>query len=298
MAFLDKFYNFNQFKRKRNILHIESSSWPDFIISIKNFVFSSFKFLFLVYFIFMPFFFIFAYVPSPSMTPTLHTHDITTSSVLAYGIRLSNVPILKNILDDKISIYKIKLSDIPILNLLVKDKKLFNLRLLQFKKPSRGDIVSFSNPKIDENIIFCKTIVGIPGDKIQFMGGVMYINNQPCALKYKGIYTYVENEKIFKGDLYAETLPNGIVHDVMYLKGLGNGNSDNTEIYTVPENHYFLIGNNRHDSDDSRSLLGYINYNDIYGKVFVVFLSNGNLTSLSVKKLIGGMKWERLLMPT
>jgi len=136
-------------------------------------------------------------------------------------------------------------------------------------EPQRGDVVVFRLPK-DDLVDYVKRIVGLPGDSIQMIGGVLQINGQP-----------VKQERIddFVGDdsppvkRYRETLPNGVVYTTLDLTE--NGFYDNTPVYTVPPGHYFMLGDNLDNSTDSRVLsqFGYVPLENLIGRVEVVFFS-------------------------
>ena len=109
------------------------------------------------------------------------------------------------------------------------------------------------------------------------------------------LHDIIENEKEYSGELYEETLPNDLKYLVLYVDGIGHGSYDNTEKFIIPEGHYFGVGDNRQNSLDSRGILSSIPEQNIVGKIFFVFLSNGNRNSLNFFKWIKGMKWSRCL---
>jgi signal peptidase I len=138
--------------------------------------------------------------------------------------------------------------------------------------------------------MYNKRIIGCPGDKIQITNGVLIINGKTVQLEYEGEYSIIENEKIVTGECYTETLPNGHKHRVLYNYKLGHGSFDNSEEFTVPEGHYFMMGDHRQSSLDSRLLIGYIKENNIVGKVVMIAVSNGNVNVLNITKLINSMR--------
>jgi signal peptidase I len=129
-----------------------------------------------------------------------------------------------------------------------------------------GDVVTFYLPK-DMSTIYMKRVVGMGGDRIQMIDGVLNINGQ--AVKRERVEDYIPVEKGVPGKpirRWRETLPNGVSH--MTLDLVDNGFYDNTPVYKVPQNHYFMMGDNRDSSTDSRShSVWYIPVDNITGKV-------------------------------
>ena len=110
------------------------------------------------------------------------------------------------------------------------------------KSPKRGDLVVFKTPA-DNRTDYIKRLIGLPGDSIQFIEGELFINKKKISRQK------VENKKIIRcgnflleTNTFIETLPNGLKHLVAYKK---KGSLQNSKIFKVPENHYFLLGDNR-----------------------------------------------------
>ncbi len=131
-------------------------------------------------------------------------------------------------------------------------------------EPERGDVVVFRHPVNGTDYI--KRLIGLPGDKVQMKDGVLHINGKPVKLEPAGIFeeTYERQGAqggfprcmnnpgiggICKKERYRETLPNGRTHDIL---NIGTTAADNTPVFTVPEGHYFFMGDNRDNSQDSR----------------------------------------------
>jgi signal peptidase I len=147
------------------------------------------------------------------------------------------------------------------------------------KEPDRGDVVVFklpTNPGLD----YIKRIIGLPGDTIQVVGGRLYINDKLVPREEVG-WRRVDDGPLYTNMMeYLETLPNGVVHSI-YEEG-DSMPLDNTPRYTVPDGHYFLMGDNRDNSQDSRvlSLVGYVPYEKIVGRAEIIFFSTNGTAHL------------------
>lgn len=140
-------------------------------------------------------------------------------------------------------------------------------------EPERGDIAVFKLPK-DNATDYIKRVIGLPGDRIQVRDGVVYIND--VAVPRERISDYVEigpNGREFRAARYVETLPNGVSYTVLDTDP--NGLFDNTGVYTVPEGHYFMMGDNRDNSTDSRAqhFVGTVPFENFVGRAEIVFFS-------------------------
>jgi signal peptidase I len=148
----------------------------------------------------------------------------------------------------------------------------------------------------DTNIDYIKRVIGLPGDTIQMRDGVLFINNQPVPKKRIEDYTELADG----GDgpvvsQYEETLPNGVTFRVLDTDS--NGSADNTEEYVVPEGHYFMMGDNRDNSQDSRylSFVGYVPIENFVGRADIIFFSiSPDASLLEVWRWPFVIRWNRL----
>ncbi|MAH83654.1 MAG: signal peptidase I [Magnetovibrio sp.] len=184
-------------------------------------------------------------IPSGSMRPTLLIGDYLFVSKLSYGYSRHSLPLSLPLIFDRIF----------------------------FDEPERGDVAVFKLPT-DNSTDYIKRIVGLPGDKIQMKNGILYINGTATKRKRAGeVVLYNQYTGRFqRTPRYQETLPNGRKYYV--LKETDVGFSNNTEVYTVPEGHYFGMGDNRDRSKDSRYPdVGFIPRVNLVGRAEVKFFS-------------------------
>jgi signal peptidase I len=142
------------------------------------------------------------------------------------------------------------------------------------KGPQRGDVVVFRLPR-DDSTDYIKRVIGLPGDRIQMVDGVLNINGQPVRRERAEDYVGTEDGPGIKRiKRWKETLPNGVVYYTLDL--VDNSFYDNTPVYNVPADHYFMMGDNRDNSQDSR-FWGFVPDENIVGKAFFVWMNFGNL---------------------
>jgi len=223
------------------------------------------------------------WIPSGSMKDTLLIGDFLFVNKMAYGYSYASCPSIRIAAlgidigaDDFCGIFRGS-----------------NTRLFG-SEPQRGDVVVFRHPV--SGVDFIKRLIGLPGDRIQVRDGLLYINDTPVVVEDAGLFTETFEPQGPQGQLpvcsngvvgfggdcvserYRETLPNGVAHDIL---NVGERPQDNTGIYVVPAGHYFMMGDNRDNSTDSRfpqeqQGVGYVPLEDIVGRADrVIFSSAG-----------------------
>lgn len=198
-------------------------------------------------------------IPSPSMVPTLQVGDLILVNKFTYGIRLP----------------------------------LLNKKIVEIGNPQRGDVMVFKYPK-DMTLDYIKRVVGVPGDKIVYKNKRLSINDE--ALSYQPLPDYLDDERLTYSKQYVENLT-GVQHKILNrveapddlggiepypMREACDYNSEGFAC-TVPAGHYFMMGDNRDNSADSR-YWGFVPDQNIVGKAFFVWMNLGNL------KRIGSIK--------
>jgi signal peptidase I len=198
-------------------------------------------------------------IPSGSMVPTLLVGDYLFVSKFSYGYSRYSLPF-----------------GVP----------LFSGRMF-FHEPQRGDVIVFKYPR-DPSTDYIKRLIGLPGDKIQVIEGTLYINDAPT--KRTRTDSYVDPETGSLRQQFIETLPNGVQHPILLAprdyptpaRRCENPKDEsrdmeNTCPFTVPPNHYFMMGDNRDNSADSRdpsSGVGYVPAENLVGRAEFIFFSH------------------------
>ena len=163
-------------------------------------------------------------------------------------------------------------------------------------EPARGDVVVFRLPK-EDSIDYIKRVIGLPGDHIQMIAGVLYINEKP--VQRERIEDFIETDAdgtTTRAKRWRETLPNGVSYTTLNL--IDNGFYSNTQVYEVPPGHYFMMGDNRDNSQDSRvmSQVGYVPLENLVGHAELIFFSvlEGD-HAWEVWRWPWSVRWSRLL---
>jgi signal peptidase I len=178
---------------------------------------------------------------------------------------------------------------------------LFSGRIM-FRSPQRGDVAVFKLPT-DTTTDYIKRIVGLPGDHIQVRHGQLYINDQVMPRRPAPECVDREEEGPIPLQGYLESLPRGpgkppVEHCIMKIGD--DGPLDNTPVYDVPPGHYFGMGDNRDNSQDSRvlSVVGYIPAENLVGRAqFIFFSTDGSARLWEVWKWLFAVRYSRLFHP-
>lgn len=182
------------------------------------------------------------HIPSESMVPTLLKGDYIFASKFSYGYSKHSMPLSPPVFEGRI----------------------FG------SAPERGDVAVFKYPG-DNRTDYIKRVVGLPGDRIQMIGGVLHINGQAVGHEFVESISRPDHfGNMRTTQVYRETFPNGDSHLVFdQRKG---GEADDTRVYFVPEGHYFMMGDNRDDSRDSR-YFGPVPAENLVAKAQIIFFS-------------------------
>ena len=145
-------------------------------------------------------------------------------------------------------------------------------------EPERGDVVVFKKPS-DNETDYIKRLIGLPGDRIQVMDGVLHINGEPVPRERVGEATDRDLFNTATFQVYRETLPNGRQYEIWEASDADH--LDNTPEYVVPEGHFFFMGDNRDNSRDSRVLydVGYVPLDNLVGRAEFLFFSHDDSAS-------------------
>ncbi|MEX3316451.1 signal peptidase I [Sulfitobacter sp. PS-8MA] len=227
------------------------------------------------------------WIPSGSMKETLLIGDFLFVNKMAYGYSYASCPSLM----------------LPGMGIEIDAKDVCgvfdgdNERLFG-SEPERGDVVVFRHPVSGRDYI--KRLIGLPGDKVQIRNGVISLNGTPVKHEDDGVFEEVmapqgpqrlrprcENGPVGQGGIckksrQIETLPNGVSYPVL---NIGDQQSDNTGVYTVPEGHYFFMGDNRDNSADSRLAqraggVGFVPFENLIGRADRIMFSSAGRSML------------------
>ena len=182
-------------------------------------------------------------IPSGSMKPTLLVGDYLFVSKFSYGYSKYSLPFSPD---------------------------LFSGRFWS-AEPKRGDVAVFRLPT-NPNIDYIKRVIGLPGDKIQVINGVVYINGTAVKRELAEEGYLDSDERVGSIPVYIETLPNGVSYETIDVNPVSA--TDNTRVFEVPPGKYFMMGDNRDNSSDSRTpAVGFVPLENFIGRASVVFFS-------------------------
>ena len=205
-------------------------------------------------------------IPSGSMRPTLLEGDYLFVNKWSYGYSRHSFPF---------------------------SPELFSGRIWG-SDPERGDVAVFRYPP-DPTLDYIKRVIGLPGDRVQMREGVLYINGEAVKREKVG---QIDNPDITEVnrpvDVYRETLPNGVSYDTLDITP--NGISDDTREFVVPPGHFFMMGDNRDNSNDSRMSVGFVPLENFIGKANIIFFSiTGGASPLEIWRWPAEMRTDRIL---
>ena len=212
-------------------------------------------------------------IPSGSMIPTLLVGDYLLVNKFSYGYSRYSLPVY--------------------------NPDWFEGRLFG-SEPKRGDVIVFRLPS-DPSVDYIKRLVGLPGDKLQVIDGVLNINGKPVPRVADGMYNSRETDltgettpidRSAEVPIYRETLDTGATYQTLDLNPFSDG--DNTQVFTVPPKHFFFMGDNRDNSLDSRFTVGYVPEENLVGRASFIIFSLGNKTPfLQVWKWPTNLRYDR-----
>ncbi len=254
----------------------EEDSFPVFVLKLaivvavfRSFVFSPFN------------------IPSESMLPRLENGDYLLAAKWPYGYSHFSLPFSVGLLPEK--------------------------RLLA-SSPARGDVVIFKQPPLND-VDYIKRVIGLPGDHVQMRGGVLWLNGKPVPKQRIADFEIpvsgnthclspqfeakrADGTDVCRYPRFQETLPQGRSYDVL---DLGTRPQDDTEEFIVPEDHLFLMGDNRDNSEDSRfeaqpgQGIGMVPMDNLVGRATVMmFSTNGDAHWLKPWTWFTAARWNRI----
>ena len=242
-----------------NAKKLSGSSWAE---NARTIAYALLIALLIRAFLFQPFF-----IPSSSMESTLLIGDYLFVAKYSYGYSKHPLPC---------------------------SPPLFSGRVIGMQ-PERGDVVVFKQP-IDNHTDFIKRVIGLPGDTVQMRDSVLYLNGKPVPrVRVDDFINHDPAGNVRRIPQYRETLPNGVSY--ITLDMIRDSVWDNTGPYVVPQGHYFMMGDNRDNSSDSRvaDSVGYVPFENLVGKAEIIFFSaNGSASFWQFWKWPWAIRWDRM----
>lgn len=205
-------------------------------------------------------------IPSGSMIPTLRVGDYLFVSKYSYGY----------------SRYSFPFGLAPIAG-----------RVLA-NEPERGDVIVFRKPG-EVGVDYIKRLVGLPGDKVQMINGILHINDKPAARSKVSVDTSATDIFQRQATVYDEVFPDGHRHLIQEFSD--EDRMDNTSARIVPDGHYFFMGDNRDNSRDSRAEIGFVPEENLVGRAEMLFFShNGKAAIWEIWKWPFAIRFDRIGM--
>ncbi len=203
-------------------------------------------------------------IPSGSMIPTLQVGDYLFVSKFSYGYSRHSMPF---------------------------SPPLFEGRIFE-RMPARGDVAVFKLPR-DTSQDYIKRIVGLPGDRVQVIRGVLHINGEAVRREDLGPYVAEGDGPRMTVRQFREILPGNVQH--LIVEQRDDAPLDNTPVFAVPARHVFAMGDNRDNSDDSRANVGFIPVENLVGRAeFIFFSVDGSARIWEVWDWPWAIRWSRL----
>ena len=204
-------------------------------------------------------------IPSGSMRPTLLEGDYLFVTKWAYGYSKHSLPFSPPLFEGRI----------------------------WGSEPERGDVVVFKFPP-DPSLDYIKRVIGMPGDTVQMREGQLFLNGEAVQ---RELVDELDNPDITEMarpvEVWRETLPNGVSYDTLDLSP--NSIGDNTREFQVPEGHFFMMGDNRDNSTDSRFSVGYVPADHLVGRANIIFFSmSGGASPLEIWRWPSELRFSRL----
>ena len=208
-------------------------------------------------------------IPSGSMIPSLLIGDYLFVSKYAYGYSRHSLPFSLPLIPGRVL----------------------------YSAPERGDVVVYKQPQ-DPGVDFIKRVMGLPGDRIQMRAGRVYINDVPVARERIEDFGIAHGGRRRMVPQFLETLPDGRVHRILEVQG-DVGGRDNTPVFEVPADHFFMMGDNRDNSQDSRAFpaqFRFVPRENLVGRAEFLFFSKNtfrpwyDVTAIRFGRIFGGIE--------